>query len=200
MELDLEGHLADRAYPILASLVVPRPIALVTTLSPDGKVNAAPFSFFNVLGADPPILAVAPGDRDDGTPKDTARNIRLTHEFVVNLVDEAIAEAMNRCAASLPYGEDELQHAGLHASQSSVVKAPRITEAPVSLECKEWGTLQIGDNRVVIGLAKRIHLRDELFDPLTKRVNSERLHLIGRMASPHWYCRTHDRFELIRPA
>jgi len=200
MELDLEGHLADRAYPILASLVVPRPIALVTTLSPDGKVNAAPFSFFNVLGADPPILAVAPGDRDDGTPKDTARNIRLTHEFVVNLVDEAIAEAMNRCAASLPYGEDELQHAGLQSSQSSVVKAPRITEAPVSLECKEWGTLQIGDNRVVIGLVKRIHLRDELFDPLTKRVNSERLHLIGRMASPHWYCRTHDRFELIRPA
>jgi flavin reductase (DIM6/NTAB) family NADH-FMN oxidoreductase RutF len=200
MELDLEGQLADRAYPILASLVVPRPIALVTTMSPDGKINAAPFSFFNVLGADPPILAVAPGDREDGTPKDTARNIRLTHEFVVNLVDEAIAEAMNKCAASLPYGENELHHAGLHASQSSVVKTPRITEAPVSLECKEWGTLQIGDNRVVIGLVKRIHLRDELFDPVTKRVHSERLHLIGRMASPHWYCRTHDRFELIRPA
>lgn len=200
MELDLEGQLADRAYPILASLVVPRPIALVTTVSPEGKVNAAPFSFFNVLGADPPILAVSPGDRDDGTPKDTARNIRLTHEFVVNLVDEAIAEAMNHCAASLPYGEDELKHAGLHASQSSVVKAPRITEAPVSLECKEWGTLQIGDNRVVIGLVKRVHLRDGLFDPEKKRVNSERLHLIGRMASPHWYCRTRDRFELIRPA
>jgi len=89
MELDLEGQFAERAYPILASLVVPRPIALVTTISPDGKVNAAPFSFFNVMGAAPPILAVAPGDRDDGTPKDTARNIRLTHEFVVNLVDES---------------------------------------------------------------------------------------------------------------
>jgi len=75
-------------------------------------VNAAPFSFFNVLGADPPILAVAPGDRDDGTPKDTARNIRLNHECVVNLVDEALAEAMNKCAASLPYGQEELQHAG----------------------------------------------------------------------------------------
>src|SRR5512141_816247 len=121
MELDLEGQLAERAYPILASLVVPRPIALVTTLSPEGKVNAAPFSFFNVLGAEPPIVAVAPGDRNDGTPKDTARNIRLTHEFVVNLVDEALAEAMNQCAASLAYGEDELQHAGLHASPSSVV-------------------------------------------------------------------------------
>ena len=103
MELDLEGQLADRAYPILASLVTPRPIAFVTTISPEGKVNAAPFSFFNLLGADPPVLAVAPGDRDDGTPKDTALNIRLTHEFVVNLVDETIAEAMNKCAASLPY-------------------------------------------------------------------------------------------------
>ena len=150
--------------------------------------------------ADPPILAVAPGDRDDGTPKDTARNIRLTHEFVVNLVDEALAEAMNKCAASLPYGEDELRHAGLQAKASSVVKPPRIAEAPASLECKEWGTLQIGDNRVVIGLVKRLHLREDLFDPEKKRVNSERLFLIGRMASPHWYCRTRDRFELIRPA
>src|ERR1700720_4256370 len=106
MELDLEGQFADRIYPILASLVTPRPIALVTTMNPEGKVNAAPFSFFNLLGARPPILAIAPGDRDDGTPKDTARNIRVTHEFVVNLVDEALAEAMNRCAASLPYGEN----------------------------------------------------------------------------------------------
>jgi flavin reductase (DIM6/NTAB) family NADH-FMN oxidoreductase RutF len=70
----------------------------------------------------------------------------------------------------------------------------------VSLECKEWGTLHIGDNRVVVGLIKRVHLRDELFDPAMKRVNSQRLHLIGRMASPHWYCRTRDRFEMIRPA
>jgi len=199
MELDLEGQFADRAYPILASLVVPRPIALVRTISPDGKVNAAPFSFFNVLGADPPILAVAPGNRDDGTPKDTARNIRLTHEFVVNLVDETIAEAMNKCAAPLPYGEDELPHAGLHSTLSSVVRPPRILESPVSLECKEWGTLHIGDNRVVIGLVKRVHLREGLFDIEKKRVRSDELFLIGRMASPHWYCRTRDRFEMIRP-
>ena len=114
MELDLENEFADRAYPILASLVTPRPIALVTTISADGKINAAPFSFFNLLGANPPICAFAPGDRDDGTPKDTALNVRATHEFVVNLVDEAIAEAMNQCAASLPYGENELTRAGLH--------------------------------------------------------------------------------------
>ncbi|HUC85337.1 MAG TPA: flavin reductase family protein [Candidatus Acidoferrales bacterium] len=200
MELDLEKEYADRAYPILASLVTPRPIALVTSVSPDGKINAAPFSFFNLLGAAPPICAFAPGDREDGTPKDTPRNIRALHEFVVNLVDEAIAEAMNQCAASLPYGENELERAGLTAAPSSLVRPPRIAESPASLECIEWGTLRIGDNRVVIGLIKRLHLRDELFDAAKRRVRAEQLLTIGRLASPHWYCRTRDRFEMIRPA
>jgi flavin reductase (DIM6/NTAB) family NADH-FMN oxidoreductase RutF len=199
MELNLETDYTDRAYTILASLVTPRPIALVTTISADGKVNAAPFSFFNLMGANPPICAFAPGNREDGTPKDTARNVRSTHEFVVNLVDEAIAEAMNQCAASLPFGESELTRAGLHAAPSSVVKPPRIVEAPASLECVEWGTLQIGGNRVVIGLIKRLHLRNELFDMQTKRVRTEKLLTIGRMASPHWYCKTSDRFEMKRP-
>lgn len=199
MELDLEKEFADRAYPILASLVTPRPIALVTTISDDGTVNAAPFSFFNLMGANPPICAFAPGDREDGTPKDTARNIRSGHEFVVNLVDEAIADAMNQCAASLPFGVSELARAGLHAAPSSVVKPPRIGEAPASLECVEWGTLQIGGNRMVIGLIKRVHLRDELFDVEKKRVRTDKLSTIGRMASPHWYCKTSERFEMIRP-
>ena len=199
MELDIEGEYADRAYQIVASLVTPRPIALVTTLNPEGKINAAPFSFFNLLGGDPPIVGFAPGDRPDGTPKDTARNIRSTHEFVVNLVDEGIAEAMNRCAASLPYGESELDHAGLTAAPSSFVKPPRIAEAPASLECVEWGTLNILENRIVIGIIKRIHVREELFDPIRKRINHDKLQIIGRMASPHWYCRTRDRFEMIRP-
>lgn len=199
MELDLEKQFADRAYQLLVSLITPRPIALVTTVSPDGKVNAAPFSFFNVLGAQPPILAFAPGDRDNGTPKDTVLNIRATHEFVVNLVDETIAEAMNQCAASLPYGENELARAGLTLAPSSWVKPPRIAEAPASLECVEWGTLQIGNNRVVIGIVKRLHLREELFDAEKKRIHADKLFLIGRMAAPHWYCRTRDRFEMIRP-
>jgi flavin reductase (DIM6/NTAB) family NADH-FMN oxidoreductase RutF len=199
MELNLEKEFADRAYQLLASLVTPRPIALVTSRSPDGKINAAPFSFFNLLGAEPPICAIAPGDRDDGTPKDTARNIRATHEFVVNLVDESIAERMNLCAASLPYGENELEHAGLTATPSSLVKPPRIAEAPANLECTEWGTLQIGDNRVIIGVIKRLHLREELFDGEKKRIRTDKLFLIGRMAAPHWYCRTRDRFEMIRP-
>src|SRR5579862_8299980 len=200
IEFDLENEYADRAYSLLACLVMPRPIALVTSLSPDGKINAAPFSFFNLLGANPPILGFAPGDRDNGTPKDTALNIRATHEFVVNLVDESIAEAMNKAAASLPHGENELAHAGLTAAPSSLVKPPRIAEAPASLECAEWGTLQIGKNRVVIGLIKRLHLRAELFDPEKKRIHTDKLFLIGRMAAPHWYCRTRDRFEMIRPA
>ena len=200
MELDLEHEYADRAYQLLVCCVTPRPIALVTTLSAEGKVNAAPFSFFNLMGASPPILAFAPGDRENGTPKDTALNIRATQEFVVNLVDEGIAEAMNQCAASLPYGENELAHAGLTSAPSSLVKPPRIVEAPVSMECVEWGTLQIGENRVVIGVIKRLHVREELFDAEKKRIRSDQLKIIGRMASPYWYCRTHDRFEMIRPA
>ena len=199
MELDLEGQHADRAYPVLASLVTPRPIAWVTTLGPDGVVNAAPFSFFNVLGAEPPIVGFCPADRDDGTPKDTAQNIRRNHEFVVNLVDEDLAEAMNKTAASLPYGVSELATAGLTTAPSSAIRVPRIAEAPASLECTEWGTLRIGENRLIIGLVKRVHVRDELFDPETLRVRGEKFKAVGRMASPHWYCRTTDRFEMIRP-
>ena len=199
MELDLEGKHASRGYSMLVSLVTPRPIAWVTTLNENGAINAAPFSFFNALGGDPPIIGFAPGDRDDGTPKDTARNIRRTHEFVVNLVDEATADAMNKTSASLPYGESELERAGLTAVASSVVAPPRIGESPASLECAEWGTLQIGGNRVVIGLVRRVHVRDELIDPEKLRIRSELLHVVGRMASPNWYCRTRDRFEMTRP-
>ena len=147
MELNLETDFADRAYQLLVSLVVPRPIALVTTVSPDGKINAAPFSFFNVLGANPPICAFAPADRANGVPKDTALNVRATHEFVVNLVDEAIAEKMNLCAASLPYGENELLHAGLTSAPSTSVETahglprPRpVLNVPSGARCKSAKT------------------------------------------------------------
>ncbi len=200
MELDLEGEHAARSYAVLVALVVPRPIGWVTTINAEGVVNAAPFSFFNVLGSSPPIVGFCPGDRQDGTPKDTARNIRLMHQFVVNLVDEDVAESMNRTAASVPYGTSELNVAGLSTRASSVVSPPRIAESPASLECVEWGTLQIGDNRLIIGLVKRVHVRDDLIDPETLRIRSELFSAIGRMASPHWYCRTRDRFEMMRPA
>jgi flavin reductase (DIM6/NTAB) family NADH-FMN oxidoreductase RutF len=199
MELDLEGKHADRAYATLCALVTPRPIAWVTTVNADGVVNAAPFSFFNVLGANPPIVGFCPGNREDGTPKDTALNIRSSHEFVVNLVDESVAQAMNVTAATLAFGISELTAAGLTAAASSVVKPPRIAEAPASLECAEWGIIEIGGNRLIIGVVKRVHIRDELFDPDTLRVRSERYEVIGRMASPHWYCHTASRFEMQRP-
>jgi flavin reductase (DIM6/NTAB) family NADH-FMN oxidoreductase RutF len=199
MELDLEGPDASRAYALLVSLVTPRPIAWITSVSAEGIVNAAPFSFFNVFGSSPPIVGVSPGDRPSGEPKDTARNIRETHEFVVNLVDESVAEAMNLTSASLPYGSSELEGSGLTTAPSSIVKPPRIVEAPASLECTEWGTLHIGENRLIIGIVKRIHVRDELYDPTHRRIRSELFHAVGRMASPSWYCRTSDRFEMVRP-
>ncbi len=199
MELDLDNEHADRAYPILASLVTPRPIAWVTSLSPEGKLNAAPFSFFNVLGANPPIVGFCPGNRTPTQPKDTAANVRATHEFVVNLVDEDLAEAMNLTAADLPPGQNELARTGLATAESTLVAPPRIAAAPAALECTEWGTLQIGDNRLIIGLVHRVHVRDELIDPETLRIISEKFRSVGRMASPDWYCRTMDRFELKRP-
>jgi flavin reductase (DIM6/NTAB) family NADH-FMN oxidoreductase RutF len=199
MELDLTGPLREDAYMILAGLVTPRPIALTTTVDPEGRVNAAPFSFFNVLGDSPPIVGLCPGDRSTGLPKDTARNIRLTHEFVVNLVDEAIAEKMNLCAATLPPGENELLHAGLAAVPSSVVKPPRIAEAPASFECRSHSLIEIGDNRLIIGEVLRVHVRDGILDPETWLVNLGNYHPIGRMQSPSWYCRTQDMFEMRRP-
>ncbi len=199
MELDLTGPLREDAYPILAGLVTPRPIALTTTVDEHGRVNAAPFSFFNVLGDSPPIVGLCPGDRAPGVPKDTARNIRVTQEFVVNLVDEALAEAMNQCAASLPPGEDETQLAGLATLPSSVVKPPRLAESPASLECRNIGIFEIGENRLVIGEVLRVHVRDGVFDPETWLVNPALYQPIGRMQSPHWYCRTRDQFEMRRP-
>ncbi|MFM7603813.1 MAG: flavin reductase family protein [Prosthecobacter sp.] len=199
MEIDLAGPLRDNAYMILGGLVTPRPIALTTTMDPDGRVNAAPFSFFNVLGDSPPIVGLCPGDRSPGVPKDTARNIRLTQEFVVNLVDENIAEKMNQCAASLPAGENELLYVGLNPLPCSVVKPPRIAESPASHECRCHSILELASNRLIIGEVLRAHVRDGIFDPQTWLVNPVNYHPIGRMQAPHWYTRTRELFELRRP-
>ncbi len=199
MEIDLTGPLRAAAYTILAGLVTPRPIALTTTIDEQGRVNAAPFSFFNVLGDSPPIVGLCPGDRAPGVPKDTARNIRLTQEFVVNLVDEVLAEAMNLCATSLPAGEDETKLAGLTPLPSSVVKPPRLAESPVSLECRSIGIFEIGENRLIIGEVLRVHVRDGILNPETWLVDSTKYRPVGRMQAPHWYCRTSDQFEMHRP-
>ncbi len=199
MTLDLTGPHLDDAYRILSGLVTPRPIALVTTIDEHGRLNAAPFSFFNVLGDSPPIVGFCPGDRKPGVPKDTARNIRLTHEFVVNLVDESIMQQMNACAATLPPGENELIHAGLTAAPCEAVKPPRIAEAPASLECLHHSIIEIGDNRLIIGEVLRVHVRDGIFDPETWLIKPSAYAPIGRMQSPNWYCRTTEMFEMKRP-
>ena len=200
MEFDFEGKDLENAYKILAGLITPRPIALISTMDKEGRVNAAPFSFFNVFGSEPPIIAVAPGDREPGVPKDTARNIRRTGEFVVNLVSQDLADQMAACAASLPAGESELDHAGLTATPSSLVKPPRIAEAPVSLECTEWSTMEIGQNRLVIGLVKRVHAMEGVLDPETMHVNLEAYRPIGRMHGPDGYTGTvGEFFRVTRP-
>lgn len=199
MEIDFDNLAPGDRYKVLASLITPRPVAWVTTMDREGVVNAAPFSFFNCFGSNPPILAFAPGDKEPGIPKDTARNIRESKEFVVNLADESIAEKMVATSASLPAGESELESAGLTPAPSTVVKVPRIAEAPVAFECREWATLEIGSNRMVIGVVHHAHVREGLLDPETMRLNHSEFVPVGRMAAPDWYCRTTDQYEIPRP-
>ena len=198
MHFDMRQLAARDRYKLLVSVVVPRPIALVTSLSENGQVNAAPFSFFNVMGSEPPIVALAPGNGPDGEPKDTARNIRRNGEFVVNIVDEAIADAMNICAIDFPSGISELVAAGLTAQPSQEVQAPRIEESPVNLECRELMTLEIGRNRIVLGEVLHIHIRDELVDPEKLHVRTENMHVVGRMHGGGGYTRTRDYFQIDR--
>ena len=189
---------ADR-YKLLTCLVVPRPIALVTTLDSAGVVNAAPFSFFNVVGSDPPIVVLGVGDRPGGGgPKDTAANVRRGRQFVVNVVTEEIAAAMNVTATDFPAGVSELPAAGLTAAASVRVRPPRVAESPVNFECEEVQTIAIGSNRVIMGRVVHLCVRDDLIDPVRMHVNAAALHAVGRMHAPGWYCRTNDLFEMRR--
>ncbi|MDB4618074.1 MAG: flavin reductase family protein [Akkermansiaceae bacterium] len=198
MTFDLETLPPSTRYKILASLVTPRPIAWITTLDENGTLNAAPFSFFNVFGSNPPIVAFAPGNKNRETPKDTARNIRRNQEFVVHMVDEPLGRAMVDTSATLPHGVSELETLNLTTIPSRKIRVPRITEAPVALECTEHSTIEIGTNRLVIGIVHLIHARDGLFDG-NHNLQSGIYHPLGRMASPDWYSRTSDQFEIPRP-
>ena len=191
------ADLAGRdAYKLLTGLVVPRPIAFVTTVSGEGDVNAAPFSYFNLMGSDPPVVVVGPGDHA-GRPKDTARNIRETGHFVVNLVDEVIAERMNLAATDFPHGTNELERVGLTSAPSAMVDVPRIAEAPASLECREAATVSVGRSRIVVGEVLVLHVRDELVDPEKMYIDAEKLRAVGRMGGSQ-YARTSERFEMQR--
>jgi len=182
MELDLEGQFADRAYPILASLVTPRPIALVTSVSPDGKVNAAPFSFFNVFSENPPHVVLGLQHKPDRSPKDTTCNIHRDGEFVVNMVDEALALAMNDCAVDFPSGESEVAAVGLATLPSVDIRAPRLAAAPFSLECKRNVSLTFGPQReLLVGEVLRIHAREGLLDAANMYVDLAAYRPIGRL-------------------
>jgi len=198
MEIDVLGQDASRAYKLLASVVVPRPIAWVTSLDEQGRLNAAPFSFFNLMGATPPILAINVADLLDGSPKDTRANITATKEFVVNLVHRDIAEKMNVGAIDFPPGISELSAAGLTTVESTKISVPRIAESRVQIECTLADIVHIGDNHIIIGKIVYLHIADEFMDKDAMRVRTPELDLIGRMHGGGWYTRTSDLFEINR--
>jgi len=163
--IPLEGLAPDRIYKILCSLVVPRPIALVSTRSKAGISNAAPYSFFNVFSEAPPLVVLGLQHKADHSPKDTTRNIRETGDFVVNMVDEALAEAMNLTAIDFPPEVSEPGSLGLGLAESTHVSAPRLAAAPAALECKRTVALAFGPQReLLIGEVLAVHVREDVMD------------------------------------
>ncbi len=182
-------------YKLLTNLVVPRPIAWITSQSPEGVINLAPFSFFNAVGADPCYLVVSIGQNEAGKLKDTARNIQATGAFVVNMVTENLFDAMNLSAADFPADMSELEISGLHTAPSIHIAVPRVAEAQGSMECTLHQTQSLGSNTLIIGEVSMFHIADHLV--------GERTHIngfapIGRLGSPSVYCRTTDRFDVPR--
>lgn len=197
----------DRFNMILTGVVVPRPIAFVSTVSTDGVVNLAPFSFFNAMAYNPPTVIFSSSRRAPGWQdkrKDTLTNVEETGEYVVNVVVDDIAAAMNATAAEYPSDVSEFDIAGLTEAPSEIVKAPRVLESPVNMECRLVQVVNIGEqphaHGIVIGEIVRMHVSDEvLYDgPNGLRVNHAALKPTGRLAG-NMYCHTDDVFELVRP-
>jgi|TARA_B100001971_G_C18061630_1_gene468268 flavin reductase (DIM6/NTAB) family NADH-FMN oxidoreductase RutF len=188
---------------VLTAVVVPRPIAFVSTISTDGFVNVAPYSFFNVMSYNPATVVFSSSRHTGGgrgKRKDTLANIEETGEFVVNIVVDDIAEAMNLTAAEYPAEANEFEIAGLTPAPSELVAPPRVAESPVNMECrlKQVISLGIGKGRhgLVIGEIVLMHVRDDLIDG--HRINHQKLRPTGRLAG-NMYCHTVDTFELVRP-
>ncbi len=187
------------AYRLLISVIVPRPIAFVTTISPTGVVNLAPFSYFNGVSAAPPLVSIAIGRRGrERTKKDTLRNIEATREFVVNLATEELADAVNVSSAEYPPEISEVEVTGLSTLPSDRVKPPRLERSPVHLECRVHEVHELGSAPVslVIGEVLRFHIRDDVFTGST--VDPAKLHPIGRLGGD-LYCRVRDLFVMTRP-
>lgn len=201
MRFDLTELAPDLAYKVLASTVTPRPIAWVTTLSRTGIVNAAPYSFFNVVGSEPPTVVLGILREPKRGLKDTARNILDTTEFVINLVPAALAEAMNTTCMDAPAEVSELELAGLSTAPSIAVAPPRIADSPVSFECRVVTSLVTGPEQVlVVGRVLTAHVADEyVLDARRAHIDTPRLDLIARLHGSGWYARTTDTFQLERP-
>lgn len=199
MEFDFTTLAPADRYKLMASVIVPRPIAWITSQDAAGRCNAAPFSFFNMMGADPPVVALGLMWRPDGSPKDTAANIVATGEFVINLVREADAAAMNFTCIDAPTGFDEIAGAELAVLPSSAVAPPRLASAPVAMECRLAHVHEIGRTRVFLGEVVRFHIADAAVDPVRLRVDTPALNLVGRVHGGGWYARLTDLFSLERP-
>jgi flavin reductase (DIM6/NTAB) family NADH-FMN oxidoreductase RutF len=197
MEIDPKLLNPSQAYDLMTAVIVPRPIAFISTISPEGLPNAAPFSFFNGISTDPPLVAVAIARRGK-EKKGTLRNIEETGEFVVNVVDEDLAEAMNRAAGNYPPDTNKFEIAKLTPKPSVKIKPPRIGEAPVSLECRLVQVVSLPETSdgLVIGRVVYIHLLDDLWS--NGKINPTRLRAIGRLGLSN-YCRIRETFTLDKP-
>lgn len=199
MKISMEEATSRQTYNLLIGLVAPRPIAWVTSMNEEGRLNAAPFSAYNYLCIDPPIIGIGATDRPTGgfVPKDTARNIRRTGEFVVNVVTEDLIHPMNICATDFPPAFNELEMAGLTTAPSQIVKVPRIEQAHAALECREYTTMEIGRSRIILGRVVAMYIEDRFVDPAGPYVKAEELHAIGRMNGLGSYVRTRDAFLTV---
>jgi len=196
MDIDLPHLSADRRYKLLTALVIPRPIAWITSVSAEGVVNLAPYSFFNVLGNRPPVIAFGPGERGPGVLKDTHQNIEATREFVVNLVHPEAAEVMHKSAAPFPANVSEVAALGLELTPSQAIQAPRLALARVALECRLHETVRVMDNYIVLGLVQHLFVQDGIIDPETLRMNQKSFVAVGRMQGPGIYCTTEHTLDL----
>ncbi|MDB6062730.1 MAG: hypothetical protein JWM78_2833 [Verrucomicrobiaceae bacterium] len=195
MQIDPAQHSTAENYKLLTNLVVPRPIAWVSTINDSDVINLAPFSFFNAVCSDPLYVIVSIGNNEAGELKDTGKNIRATGEFVVNLVTEELFDAMNISAAEFPATASELEAVHLQAAPSQRVKPPRVAQAQVSLECKLFSAQPLGTYTLFIGEVVMFHVADQL---LGSRLHINNFAPIGRMGSPSVYSRTTDRFDIPR--
>ncbi len=201
MMLDATATSVLDVYRMLVDVVTPRPIAWVTSVDLEGRVNLAPFSFYNAFGANPPVVVFSPNLRRDGTKKDTLRNVEARGEFVLNAAVESLAEQVNASSRELPYGESEVALTGLSLTPSIRVRPPRIAESPVQMECRVLQIVPIGNGPIaanlVIGEILVMHVDDALLDA-SGRVDPRKLKTIARLGGDY-YCRTSDLFPMKRP-